>query len=214
MNIKATPIQEFPTNPEAEEAVLGCLLFDSSAIDYVHDILPVEAFSYNPHRVIYKVCLLLWSSGEKTDLVSVSQYLADNDLLETAGGMSALSKLVNSTVSAENVDRYSQIILEKYQRRRLIELGNNLVALGQDTSQPIEEAVSYALEELRDCFMPSPKSEIGQTEVSVNYRIPDIEGNQIIEMKLTTLAQDESRIKPIGKRLYQIAVELEEDLES
>ncbi len=123
-----------PSNIDAELAVLGCLLLDPNSIKLLKKALPVQAFTLKAHQLIYRACLDIDNKGQICDFLSVCNFLSDQKLLDSSGGMTFLSKLLNSTVSATNLDRYIAIIADKYRRRKLIELGHKLTELGYDTS--------------------------------------------------------------------------------
>ncbi len=128
----------FLGNIEAEEAILGGILLDPTAISIVADMLPVEAFYVQSHQQIYKTALELHQKDKPTDLMHVSTWLADHNLLEKVGGITKLSQLLNRTVSAANVDGHALLILKKYQRRRLVQVGHEIVELGYDTTSELE----------------------------------------------------------------------------
>ena len=69
-----------------------------------------------------------------TDLVAVSTYLADQKLLKKVGGQAKLSQLLNRTVSAVNIDRYTALVLNKYQRRQIVHTAHEIAELGYDTT--------------------------------------------------------------------------------
>ena len=96
-----------PTNIEAEEEILGSILFDPGAISIAASILPVEAFYVAAHQQIYKAALELHSKDKLTDFMGVSTWLKDHKSLTKAGGTAKLSQLLNCTVSATNIDRTS-----------------------------------------------------------------------------------------------------------
>ncbi len=127
-----------PQNVDAEESILGGILLDSEAIGRVADQLAVEAFYINAHKEIYKAALTLHLQGKATDLMSVTTWLYDHELLDKVGGQSKLAELVERTVSAVNVDRYAALVIDKYMRRQLIQAGNEIVQLGYETSLELE----------------------------------------------------------------------------
>lgn len=127
-----------PQNVEAEESILGGILLDPEAIGRVTDLLKPEAFYINAHRDIYKAALALNGQGLPTDLMSVYTWLSDHELLEKVGGQGKLAQLVERTVSAVNIDRYAALVVDKYQRRQLIQAGHEIVKLGYETSLELE----------------------------------------------------------------------------
>ena len=130
-----------PQNVDAEESILGGILLDPEAIGRVADILAVDAFYINSHKSIYKVALHLHTQGKPTDLMSVASYLHDQKLLEQVGGQAKLAQMVDRTVSAVNIDRYAELVMEKFLRRQLISLGNQLIKCIYDQSTDTQSIV-------------------------------------------------------------------------
>ena len=133
-----------PASIEAEEAILGGILFDPEAITRVGELVVKDAFYVKAHQEIYQAALSLNLKGKPTDFISVSTYLSDRDLLEQVGGTTKLAQLLNRTVSAVNVDRYANLIMEKYTRRQLITSGHEIVDLGYDNTSELEVVLDAA----------------------------------------------------------------------
>ncbi|MFM6304829.1 MAG: DnaB-like helicase N-terminal domain-containing protein, partial [Planktothrix sp.] len=139
-----------PQNIEAEEAILGGILLDPEAIERVISVLEPSDFSLRQHQTIYHACVAIHSQGKPVNLMSVTTYLADKGLLESVGGQLKLSQLVDRTVSAVNVDQYTNLILEKRLRRQLIEYGNEVIN-NSFTIDP-DEGVGGLLEKMESSF--------------------------------------------------------------
>jgi replicative DNA helicase len=133
-----------PQNIEAEEGILGGILFDPDAMSRISDILVSEAFYVNAHSYIYQAALHLHTQGKPTDLLSVSSWLSDNGLLERIGGRAKLATLVDRTVSALNIDALALLVIEKYRRRQLIKAGNDIVRLGYETETELSQVLTQA----------------------------------------------------------------------
>ncbi|MEM8719254.1 MAG: replicative DNA helicase [Cyanobacteria bacterium P01_G01_bin.39] len=133
-----------PASIEAEEAILGGILFDPEAITRVGELIVKDAFYVKAHQEIYQAALSLNAKGKPTDFISVSTYLSDRDLLEQVGGTTKLAQLLNRTVSAVNIDRYANLIMEKYVRRQLITSGHEIVDLGYDNTSELEVVLDAA----------------------------------------------------------------------
>jgi replicative DNA helicase len=131
-------------NIDAEEGVLGGILIDPSAISIVADILHPNAFYIKAHQLIYQAALVLHSKNKLVDLMSVTTWLYDHELLEKVGGQSKLAQLVECTVSAVNIDRYAELILDKYQRRQLITAAHEIITLAQETSIELEIVLEHS----------------------------------------------------------------------
>lgn len=147
-----TPISDKlpPQNIEAEEAILGGILLVPEAIERVISVLEPSDFSLRQHQTIYHACVAIHSQDKPANLMSVTTYLADKGLLESVGGQIRLAQLVDRTVSATNIDQYTNLILEKRLRRQLIEYGNEVIN-SSFTIDP-DEGVGGLLEKMESSF--------------------------------------------------------------
>lgn len=127
-----------PQNIEAEESILGGILLDPKALSKISDSLIPEAFYVKTHQDIYRAALALQEKKKPTDLMTVSSWLQDNHLLDEIGGMPRLIQLIDRTVSAANIDRYAELVMDKYMRRQLISTGGEIIELARDTTLDLE----------------------------------------------------------------------------
>jgi replicative DNA helicase len=133
-----------PQNLEVEEAILGGILLDPEAIGRISDRLVTEAFYLSAHRDIYQAALRLHGQGKPTDFLNIVSWLNDNDLLNRVGGRNKLVSLIERTVSAVNIDALAQVVMDKYQRRKLIKAGNEIVQLGYETETELTQVLDKA----------------------------------------------------------------------
>jgi replicative DNA helicase len=127
-----------PQNIEAEESILGGILLDPKAMSRVVDFLIADAFYVKSHQEIYRAAIGLQAKGNPTDLMTVSSWLQDHYLLDEVGGIPRLLQLVDRTVSAANIDRYAELVMDKYMRRQLISTGGEIIELARDTTMELE----------------------------------------------------------------------------
>jgi replicative DNA helicase len=137
-----------PANIEAEEAILGGILFDPQAISLVEASLLPSAFYVSAHQEIYQTALKLYHQGNLTDFMAVSTYLADRDRLDRVGGTAKLAQLLNRTISAINIDRYVDLVMDKFHRRRVIEVGHKIVDFGYDSTLELEKLLNDSEQEI------------------------------------------------------------------
>ncbi|MEG4345433.1 replicative DNA helicase [Microcoleus sp. A003_D6] len=164
-----------PTNIEAEEAILGGILIDPEAISRIAEILRPEFFAITAHQVIYRSALGLFLQGQPTDLMTVTTWLTDRNQLEQVGGLTKLAQLVDRTVSAVNIDQYAALVEDKYQRRKLIEAGNNIVQLGYETSAPLETVLDRAEQEIFSITQERPQQDLVSIGETLNQTFQDLE---------------------------------------
>jgi len=164
-----------PQNIEAEEAILGGILLDPEAIGRVSDRLVPEAFYISAHKDIYQAALRLHAQGKPTDLLSITSYLADNDLLARIGGRNKLATLVDRTVSAVNIDALAGLVMEKYLRRQLIKAGNEIVHLGYETETELPIVLDKAEQKVFGVTQERPQSGLVHISDTLVNTFQDIE---------------------------------------
>ncbi|QFS52879.1 replicative DNA helicase [Nostoc sphaeroides] len=137
-----------PQNIEAEEAILGGIMLDPDATQMLADTLVAEAFYIQAHRDIYQAALQLSLQHKHIDLLTVTSWLSDNDLLVRVGGRNKLANLVDRTVSAVNIDGLAEMVMDKYHARKLISAANQILKLAYDESVPLAERLDAAQEKI------------------------------------------------------------------
>lgn len=137
-----------PQNVDAEESLLGCILLDPEAIKRVESKLRPEAFYIQAHAQIYKAALAVSELAQGVDLISVTTWLYDHKLLEKVGGQCRLAEILERTVSSINVDRYADLVIDKYIRRQLIAAGNEIVRFGYESFRKLPEIFTEAKERI------------------------------------------------------------------
>jgi replicative DNA helicase len=124
-----------PQAVELEEAVLGALMLEQNSLVDVLDILSVDCFYKESHKVIFKSIIELFSKSEPIDLLTVTQSLRKNGTLEIAGGAFYVTELTSKVGSCANIEYHSRIIFEQYLKRELIRIsGETQQGSFEDTS--------------------------------------------------------------------------------
>jgi replicative DNA helicase len=119
-----------PQNLEAEQAILGAVLLQGEALITAMERVKSDDFYSPAHQRIFEAMVELGESGQPIDLVTLTAYLQDRQLLEEAGGITYLARLANAVPTASNVEYYAQIVEEKSMLRRLIRTATNIVSSG------------------------------------------------------------------------------------
>lgn len=174
-----------PHNIEAEEAVLGGILFDPNAIGRIASVLPPQAFYTTAHQHIYKAALDLHQQSRPTDLISVFSQLINQGVADVTGGQGRLVDLFDRCITAVNIDAYADLILEKYHRRCLIQSAQGMIADALNATLPwseVQEAAEqrvFALSESKE--MPQLEM-IGDIMVRTFERIQSLESEGDVEL--------------------------------
>ena len=134
-----------PHSLEAEQAVLGGLMLDNATWDQIADRLNEGDFYRHDHRLIFRAICRLSQQGKPFDLLTLAEWLEDNNELEAAGGFAYLGVLARDTPSAANVRAYADIVRERAIRRELIRTSTEIAdsaydPRGRDTRQLLDDA--------------------------------------------------------------------------
>ncbi len=133
-----------PQSLESEQALLGALLLKPDAIHDVSDLIRADSFYAEKHRLIFTAMRELAERGEPIDLVSLSQRLQDQGLIERAGGRSYLADLVNSAPAAGNFSHYADLVSRKHLMRSLIDAASTITESAYDDSRETMEVLDEA----------------------------------------------------------------------
>jgi len=128
-----------PQSEQAEQAVLGGILIDSSSIWKVIDILKPDDFYYPKHSKIYSAVLDLVQHKQPVDILTLSDKLKSLGILDEVGGLDYLTYLINTVPSAFNIYNYAKIVVDKKIRRQLISASNEIFDQAFDESLATEE---------------------------------------------------------------------------
>jgi len=115
-----------PQALEAEQSLLGGLLLDNRRSDEVTDAVGASDFYSQNHRLIFKAVLALQANNHPADVVTVSEWLEQNNALEDAGGLAYIGTLANNTPSTANILTYARIVRERSILRALISAANEI----------------------------------------------------------------------------------------
>jgi len=103
-----------PQQLEAEQSVLGGILLDSDGLPAALEVLKGDEFYRDAHRVIFRAAQDLFERNAPIDLVTVADYLAQKNLLESVGGAAYLASLAEAVPSASNIAAYARIVSDPY----------------------------------------------------------------------------------------------------
>lgn len=135
-----------PQNIEAEEAVIGSMLIEQSAVISALEILQPDDFYKESHRIIFRHIEAMADRLEAVDLVTLSESLKGSGHLERIGGAAELARLANFVPTAANVEYYAKIVAEKAVLRRLISAATEIAASAYVPQSEVDELLDKAEE--------------------------------------------------------------------
>ncbi len=133
-----------PHSLEAEESVLGAILLDANALPKVMEFLQENHFYSPANQKIYRAVLSLFNQNVTPDLITVTNWLRQQKMIDDIGGPEYLSNTVSSVLTTANVEHHARVVLDKAIKRSVIQVSMEVVKNGFDDSQSAAELVDYA----------------------------------------------------------------------
>lgn len=133
-------LRQPPHSVEAEQNVLGAVMFAPQAWDDIADTLTAADFYRRDHRVIFTAMGRLALAHAPVDAVTLAAELERAGELAEAGGLTYLGELVKSAVSGSNAMHYARIVRERSQLRQLLRVSFEVGDAAYDL-QPAEAII-------------------------------------------------------------------------
>ena len=151
--LKATPTSKVdgklqPQALELEKAVLGALMIDNESLSDTIDSLQAEYFYKTEHQKIFEAITNLFNHTQPVDILTVTEELKRMGQLDFVGGLGYISELTNNVASASNTEFHARIIAEKFIKRSLISISNNIIGDAFNESVDIFDLLNTAEEKL------------------------------------------------------------------
>ena len=161
-----------PHNIDAEQAVLGALLLNWSAMAEVVSTLRPDRFYSLSNQVIYEAMVKLYTKSATGDTISLINELTVENKLEQAGGAAYIASLTDTVPSAANIDYYANMVLDRAARRDLIHISSELKASSFDLQKESDSLLDEAEQKI---FALAEKNETTQIYSAQNIMVKEIE---------------------------------------
>ncbi|MHC6181520.1 replicative DNA helicase [Clostridium sp. JNZ X4-2] len=144
------PFKSIPHNIEAEQSVIGSMLIDKTAIVECIQVLKIEDFYKDTHKVIFESILDLYRKDTAVDIITLTENLKSKSKLEAAGGITYISELSGSIVSTVNLQSYIKIIKDKSTLRKLIKASTKIIEESYNAQDDVEKTIDMAEKSIFD----------------------------------------------------------------
>ena len=139
-----------PHDEDAEQAVLGSMLTDNDAVMAAVEVLKEDAFYREDNKIIYQAILNLYSKSEPIDIITLKDELESMGKFEQVGGFEYLASLPDKVPTKANVQKYIKIVEEKSVLRNLIKTANEIIELGYNPTEDVEDIMDGAEKKIFD----------------------------------------------------------------
>ncbi|MBI4306703.1 MAG: replicative DNA helicase [Chloroflexi bacterium] len=133
-----------PHDIQAEDAVIGSLLVDGSAITRITGFLQPDHFYRERNRWCYEACRALFDRDDAVNQVTVAHELESKARLSDVGGSAYLSYLISTTPTSVHIEHYARIVQRTAVMRQLISTANEIAAIGYADIPDVDNAIGQA----------------------------------------------------------------------
>jgi replicative DNA helicase len=133
-----------PHDLDAEEAIIGSLLIDGTAIYKIATLLSKSDFHHERNQWLYEACLGLYERNSAINQITVAQELSRRDRLEAVGGAALLSHLISVSPSPLDIEHYAQIVYRLSIMRGLIGAADQIARVGYEAGPDVDTSLSRA----------------------------------------------------------------------
>jgi replicative DNA helicase len=148
---EGSDIAQMPHNLEAEQALLGALLYDNAAFERLADTLQARHF-YEPfHQRLYTAIEEYVRKGMLAEPIVLVERFRRDPAFEELGGVRYFADLVDRAPPIANAADYGRVVYDLAIRRELIRIGGEVAKAAQedveaDAREQIERAESHLYE--------------------------------------------------------------------
>ena len=137
--------------PQAEQAVLGSILKDPEVLPTVIERLKADYFYSTLNSQLYALILRLFSDGQDQDVIRVINESVTQGIFETPDfAKNYIVELVEGLATSKNVETYCDIIEEKYNIRRLVDIANDIISRANEGTEEASALLDRAEQQIYD----------------------------------------------------------------
>jgi replicative DNA helicase len=179
-NIKSDSVQvDFGKMPpqaiELEEAVLGAIMLEKDAAIAVLDILKPESFYKDAHQKIFRVIIDLSTNERPIDILTVTEELRKEKIIEEVGGPYYVAQLTSRVASSANIEFHARIIQQKFIQRELIRITSDIQTKSYDESMDINDLLDYSEGQLFEIAQGNIKKDLVKINLLIQEAVKQIE---------------------------------------
>ena len=134
--------KDLPHDLLAEKSLLGCMIFNSQAIDEISELKLAKTDFYHPqYSTIFETIMDIFHSSRPVDYVTLCSSLSEKGKIELVGGQTAILNIVEEQASSANIYHYGKIVKDKATLREMIKTAVRIADKGMKFSGNIEDYI-------------------------------------------------------------------------
>ena len=173
--------RQMPFSNEAEQALLGAIIFKPEAYDQIGGMVTADDFYLEDHKNIFAAITSMYMQSRTIDVVTLVNTLKER-LGKTENNISVyLATIINSVPSVSNVKEYARIVRDKAILRRLIDVCDEISRDSYEESAPVRTILDSAEQKIFDIAQGNDTKEfrhIGDVLMNVYVELQELSDNK------------------------------------
>ncbi len=141
-----------PNHEEAERSVVSVMLYDKDTIPKVSEILTADDFFQRQYGLLFQAMVELYNSGISVDPITLQNKLREMQVPPEISDTGYLISIMDSSISAVNVEDYARIVAEKSMLRKLIRAAEEVENSCYVDNQPLDQLMDESEKKMFQIF--------------------------------------------------------------
>ena len=184
--------RKMPQNLEAEMSILGSCFLSVYALDKVCEEVTNDMFYSEANKKIFEAINELHKNKIPLDSTTLINEVEKRENINSIGGVEYLSEVIDSVITAANIDYYIDIVREKALRRKLIEVSTSITTSAFDEESETNDIIDNAE---KNIFSVTKARKAGEFKI-----ISDV--MKSTQKRLEELAKNDKEITGISTGFY------------
>lgn len=167
--------QSVPFAEEAEAGIISAMFKGREVIQDIVQLVRDTDFYKPENAILFKAILEIDESGQSVDLVTMTNKLRKENLLEKAGGVFYLGQIAAAPSTVYNVKQYAKIVQEKSTMRQLIRISDGIRNRCFDDAEPVESILDDAERLVLDISKQRQRNDVTRVDEIVPTNLEKIE---------------------------------------
>lgn len=155
-------------NPDAEAAVIGCILIDNQKINKILELISDEDFYDERHKWTFRAMMFLHKAGTEIDLLTLSDFLKNQGYLDMVGGSAYLSEMTNYVPTASRALTYAKIVADDSAKRK-IKHAAEMIGKASEDNLSLDDTLKKVQEQIHEVNKVGGKQNKYQVSSMLDY---------------------------------------------
>lgn len=137
-------LENIPHNMQAEQAVLGAMIMDRTALITSLEKLRKESFYFPQNQAVFDALRILHGDNTAIDVTTITDQLEAMDKLTVIGGLEYLAELIEAVPTSAHIEYYVEILIKHAVRREMMEVGQSILKQAMSAENNVSELINEA----------------------------------------------------------------------